>query len=154
LDIQSLRFGIGGLAPDATNSSPTGGCRLCRERCESTAATAMDERRAPRLHLNRELTGEVTVYRPLSVSDLSPEGARVETSDSLRVGSVRAFRFNLGDQTVVLKGRITHASVRTLAGAGVVYTSGVEFLDVPPASRDALEHFLARAGAPRIDVID
>ena len=106
----------------------------------------MDERRTTRTHLTRELTGEVTVYRPLSVSDLSPEGARVETSDALRVGSIRAFRLNLGDQTVVLKGRIAHAQVRTLDTQQVVYTSGVEFVDVSPVARAGIEDYLRRSG--------
>jgi hypothetical protein len=106
----------------------------------------MNERRTTRTHLTRELTGEVTVYRPLSVSDLSPEGARVETSDALRVGSTRTFRLNLGDQTVLLKGRIAHAEVRTLDTRQVVYTSGVEFVDVSPVARAGIEDYLRRKG--------
>ena len=106
----------------------------------------MDHRQRPRFALPSSLSGEVTVYRPLSVSDLSPLGARVETAEVLRVDSVRAFRLNLGEQTVVLKGRIAHASVRTLDDDVVVYTSGVEFLDVPPLARAAIERFLARVG--------
>lgn len=106
----------------------------------------MDERRTTRTNLTRELTGEVTVYRPLSVSDLSAEGARVETSDAMRVGSIRAFRLNLGDQTVVLKGRIAHAQVRTLDTQQVVYTSGVEFVDVSPVARAGIEDYLRRSG--------
>ncbi|MBA2355791.1 MAG: PilZ domain-containing protein [Luteitalea sp.] len=106
----------------------------------------MDQRQRPRSALPCSLSGEVTVYRPLSVSDISPLGARVETAEVLRVDSVRAFRLNLGEQTVVLKGRIAHASVRTLDDDVVVYTSGVEFLDVPPLAKAAIERFLTRAG--------
>lgn len=104
----------------------------------------MEPRYRPRLPLPNGLSGEVTVYRPLSVSDLSPVGARVETGEPLRVNSVRAFRLNLGDQTIVLKGRVAHASVRTLDDREVVYTSGIEFLDVPPAARAAIQRFLDR----------
>ena len=114
----------------------------------------MDERRTTRSHLMRELTGEVTVYRPLSVSDLSPEGARVETSDALRVGSIRAFRINLGDQTVLLKGRIAHAQVRTLDTRQVVYTSGVEFVDVSPGARAGIEDYLRRTGRTTAQGLD
>lgn len=111
----------------------------------------MDERQASRTNLTRELTGEVTVYRPLSVSDLSTEGARVETSDALRVGSIRAFRFNLGDQTVIVKGRIAHAQVRTLDTQQVVYTAGVDFMDVSPVARAGIEDYLRRKGDAAID---
>ena len=106
----------------------------------------MDQRQRLRIPLPNALTGEVTVYRPLTVSDLSPQGARVETPEPLRVNSVRAFRLNLGDQTVVLKGRVCHATVRALDDDRVVYTSGVEFLEVPPPARFAIERFLERVG--------
>jgi hypothetical protein len=106
----------------------------------------MDQRQRLRIPLPNGLSGEVTVYRPLSVSDLSPLGARVETPEPLRVNSVRAFRLNLGEQTVVLKGRVCHATVRALDDHRVVYTSGVEFLDVPPLARMAIERFLERVG--------
>jgi hypothetical protein len=106
----------------------------------------MDQRQRFRILLPHGLSGEVTVYRPLTVSDLSPEGARVETPEPLRVNAVRAFRLNLGDQTVVLKGRVCHASVRALDDESVVYTSGVEFLDVPATARVAIERFLDRVG--------
>lgn len=106
----------------------------------------MDQRQRPRIPLPNGLSGEVTVYRPLSVSDLSPLGARVETPEPLRVNSVRAFRLNLGEQTVVLKGRVCHATVRALDEGRIVYTSGIEFLDVPPMARLAIERFLERVG--------
>lgn len=111
----------------------------------------MDDRRATRHVIQRELTGEVTVFRRLSVSDLSSTGARVETADALRIGSIRAFRFNLGDQTVVLRGRIAHAQVRTLDTQQVVYTSGVEFVDVPPSVRASIEAYLERTGATTVE---
>ncbi len=108
----------------------------------------MDQRQRPRTPLPARLSGEVTVYRPLTVTDLSVLGARVETPEPLRLNSVRAFRLNLGEQTIVLKGRVCHASVRALDDQLVVYTSGVEFLDVPPVARMAIERFLERsAGA-------
>lgn len=106
----------------------------------------MDQRQRPRVPLPNGLSGEVTVYRPLTVSDLSAIGARVETPEPLRVNSIRAFRLNLGEQTVVLKGRIAHSSVRALDDHQVVYTSGVEFLDVPQVARLAIERFLERVG--------
>ncbi len=110
----------------------------------------MNQRQRQRIPLPQGLSGEVTVYRPLTVSDLSPFGARVDTPEPLRVNSVRAFRLNLGEQTVVLKGRVCHASVRALDDNIVVYTSGIEFLDVPPMARLAIERFLERVGNGRI----
>lgn len=107
----------------------------------------MDQRQRPRIPLPNRLSGEVTVYRPLTVTDISLLGARVETPEPLRGNSVRAFRLNLGEQTIVLKGRVCHASVRALDDALVVYTSGIEFLDVAPMARLALKRFLERSDA-------
>ena len=106
----------------------------------------MDQRQRPRVPLPAGLSGEVTVYRPLTVTDLSAIGARVDTPEPLRVNSVRAFRLNLGDQTVVVKGRIAHATVRTLDDHLVIYSSGVEFLDVSPQAQMAIDRFLEQAG--------
>ena len=106
----------------------------------------MDHRLRPRIPLPTALSGEVTVYRPLAVTDLSAEGARVDTPEPLRVNSVRAFRLNLGEQTVVLKGRVAHATVRALDDGVVVYSSGIEFLDMTPQARVAIERYLERVG--------
>ena len=59
----------------------------------------MDQRQRPRVPLSGSLEGEVTVYRPLTVADLSVRGARVKTTEPLRVDSVRAFRLTLGEHT-------------------------------------------------------
>ena len=42
--------------------------------------------------------------------------------------------------------RVAHATVRTLDDHQVLYTSGVEFLDVPDFARLAIERYLERAG--------
>ena len=104
------------------------------------------QRQRPRVPLPQGLSGEVTVYRPITVTDLSLQGARVDTPEPLRVDSIRAFRLNLGEQTIVLKGRVVHASVRTLDDHLVIYSSGIEFLDVSPQAQIALERFLERVG--------
>ena len=107
----------------------------------------MDQQRQRHLvPLPQGLSGEVTVYRPITVTDLSLSGARVDTPEPLRVDSIRAFRLNLGEQTIVLKGRVAHASVRTLDDHMVIYSSGIEFLDVSPQAQLALERFLDRVG--------
>ena len=106
----------------------------------------MTQRQRQRVPLPNGLTGEVTVYRPLTVTDLSPAGARVETPEPLRVNSVRAFRLNLGEQTVVLKGRVCRASVRALDDDAILYTSGIEFLDVSSMAHLAIERYLDRVG--------
>jgi hypothetical protein len=107
----------------------------------------MDQRQRPRISLPQAITGEVTVYRSVSVSELSLEGARLETPEPLRVNSIRAVRLSLGDQPLVVKARVCHASVRALHDDVVVYTSGVEFLDLTPAARLAIEGYLKRVGS-------
>lgn len=110
----------------------------------------MDQRQRHRTPLASRLSGEVTVYRALTVTDLSLHGARVETPEPLRVNSVRAFRLNLGEQTIVLKGRVCHASIRALDDDLVVYTSGIEFLDVPAFAEMAIARFLERSSGAAV----
>lgn len=111
----------------------------------------MTERRTTRITPSRPLSGEVTIYRRLVVSDLSSDGARVETTDILRIGSLRAFRLNLGDQTVIVTGRVAHARVHEADDAHVIYTSGIEFVDVTPAVRGAIEDYLGRSGSTSVE---
>ena len=44
-----------------------------------------------------------------------------------------------------------HARVRTLDNQQVVYTSGVEFVDVSPSAQAAIDHYLTRTGETTVE---
>ena len=104
------------------------------------------------------LTGEVKVYQPMSILDLSMGGVQVETLFALRLDSLHDFRISLGERSIVVKGRIAHCHIGELQaeGGGVVYRSGVEFIEPSEHVRTAIGDFLdaVKAGQQAPPIID
>ena len=92
-----------------------------------------DKRDTERVQILGELRGEVTVFQPMAIKEISRGGAQVETSFPLQLDSLHDFRLVLGDRSVVLKGRVVHCSVSDYDQEALVYRSGVEFVE--PAER-------------------
>jgi len=86
-----------------------------------------------RLPILGQLRGEVMVFQPITIREISRGGAQVETSFPLQLDSLHDFRLVLGDRSVVLKGRVVHCSVSDYDQEALVYRSGVEFVE--PAER-------------------
>ncbi len=97
--------------------------------------TAPGGRRNPRgeerLRVLGELRGEVMVFQPMTVTEISRRGAQIETSFSLQLDSLHDFRLTLGSRSVVLKGRVVHCSIADVDQEFVKYRSGIEFVDPP-----------------------
>ena len=69
----------------------------------------MSNKRYPeRVPLAGQVTGEVMVFQPITILDISRGGAQIETSFPLQLDSLHDFRLSLGQRSVVLKGRIAH----------------------------------------------
>jgi PilZ domain len=85
-----------------------------------------DERR---FSLLGQLHGEVMVFQPMAITEISHSGARIETSFPFLLESLHDFRFTLGDRSVVVKGRVTHCAISDVDQELVVYRSGVEFVE-------------------------
>lgn len=104
------------------------------------------------------LTGEVKVYQPMSILDLSMGGAQVETPFALQLDSLHDFRISLGDRSIVVKGRIAHCHIGELQaeGGGALYRSGVEFIEPSEHVRTAIVDFLdaVKAGQQAPPIID
>jgi hypothetical protein len=75
------------------------------------------------------LTGSVTVVMPVTILDMSERGAQVETDFALHLDSLHEFRLSLGDQSVVVKGRIAHSKIGELHEGRVLYRTGLEFIE-------------------------
>jgi hypothetical protein len=69
------------------------------------------------------------VFQPMTIKEISRGGARVETAFPLQVDSLHDFRLTLGDQSVVIKGRVAHCSICDVDQEMVVYQSGLEFIE-------------------------
>src|SRR3954452_9935847 len=94
-----------------------------------------DKRETERVQILGELKGEVTVFQPMAIKEISRGGAQVETSFPLQLDSLHEFRLTLGDRSVVVKGRVAHCSITDVEQELVVYKSGIEFIE--PADRVA-----------------
>ena len=112
-----------------------------------------DRKRAERVLVPAEVTGEVTVYQPMTILDLSVTGAQVETKFSLQLDSLHDFRLSLGNRSVIVKGRIVHSQVGELQGGDVFFRTGVEFIEPSEHAQGALRSFIESNRAPAAPLI-
>ena len=108
-----------------------------------------DKRDAERLLILGELRGDMTVFQPMRVRDISRDGVTIETLCPLRIDSLHDVRLNLGDTSVVVKGRVAHAHISDVDQDIVVYRAGLELVDPSPSVSRAIEEFLDAVKADR-----
>ncbi len=100
------------------------------------------KRESERIPILGELHGEVMVFQPMLIKEISRGGAQVETSFPLHVDSLHEFRLTLGDRSVVVKGRVAHCSISDVEQELVLYRSGIEFVEPPDRVRSAIIEFI------------
>ena len=88
-----------------------------------------DKRDTERIQILGELHGEVMVFQPMVIKEISRGGCQVETGFPLHLDSLHEFRLTLGDRSVVVKGRVAHCSISDVDQDVVIYRSGVEFVE-------------------------
>jgi len=91
--------------------------------------TNREKRDTERIQILGELNGEVMVFQPVAVKQISRGGAQIETAFPLQLDSLHDFRLTLGDRSVVVKGRVAHCRISDVDHEQVVYRSGVEFIE-------------------------
>jgi hypothetical protein len=100
-------------------------------------------RNSERIAILGALQGEVKVFQPTSVVEISLGGMQVETSFSFQVDSLHEFRLTLQDRSVVVKGRVAHSRITDVDQDIVMYRSGIEFVDLSEPVSDAIAAFIA-----------
>src|SRR5436190_11559069 len=88
-----------------------------------------DKRDTHRLEILGDLRGEVMVFQPMAVKEVSRGGALVETAFQLYVDSLHEFRLTLGDRSVIVKGRVAHCTLSEVEHEQVLYRSGIQFIE-------------------------
>ena len=88
-----------------------------------------DKRDKQRIQILGELQGEVMIFQPMAIKQISRGGAQVETAFPLQLNSLHDFRLTLGDRSIVVKGRVAHSSITDVDQELVVYRSGLEFIE-------------------------
>jgi len=101
-----------------------------------------DKRDNERVAVPAPLYGEVKVFQPMTILDISRGGAQIETPFALQLDSLHEFRISLGERSVVVKGRIAHCHIGELKEGIVLYRTGVEFIETSGHVQSALEHFV------------
>ncbi len=115
-----------------------------------------EKRDRERVPLAGQVTGEVMVFQPMTILDISHGGAQIETPFPLQLDSLHDFRLSLGDRSVVVKGRIAHCHVGELTESAALYRTGVEFIEPSEHARHAIAMFVeaVRAASRRPAIID
>ena len=109
-----------------------------------------DEKRdRERVEILGELHGEVMIFQPLSIKEISHGGCLVETSFPLHLNSLHDIRLTLGDQSVVLKGRVAHCRISDVDQEIVHYRSGVEFIEASERISGVIREFIEAIKAGR-----
>jgi len=88
-----------------------------------------DKRDTERIEILGELKGEVTVFQPMAIREISRGGALIETGFPLHLHSLHEFRLTLGERSVVVKGRVAHCSITDVEQEQVLYKAGIEFVE-------------------------
>ena len=115
-----------------------------------------NKRDAARVPVPAPLSGEVKVFQPMTISNVSTSGIQIETPFALQLDSLHDFRISLGERSVVLKGRIAHCHIGQLKEGVVIYRTGVEFVETSDHVQGAIEHFVEalklvqRANVPEV----
>lgn len=87
------------------------------------------KRERERIEILGELHGEVMMFQPVAIKEISVGGAQLETMFPLQINSLHDFRLSLGDRSVVVKGRVAHCRISDVDQDLVTYRSGVEFIE-------------------------
>src|SRR5881392_315960 len=101
-----------------------------------------DKRDTERIQILGELHGEVMVFQPVAIKEISRGGAQVETAFPLQLDSLHDFRLTLGDRSVVVKGRVAHCSISDVDQELVVYRSGIEFIEPSDRVYSVISEFI------------
>ena len=101
-----------------------------------------DTRDTERIAILGELHGEVMVFEPTTIKELSRGGAQLETSFPLHVDSLHEFRLSLGDRSIVVKARVAHCHISDMDQEVVTYRSGIEFVELSDRVFEVIADFI------------
>jgi len=101
-----------------------------------------DKREGSRVAMISRLEGEVMVFQPMVIKEVSLKGALVETRFPLHLNSLHDLRLELGPRSVVVKGRVVHSQMSDVDEETVIYSTGIEFVEPSEHVSSAIGAFL------------
>lgn len=103
---------------------------------------ASEKRDTDRVSILGELVGEIMVFEPMAIKEISRGGAQIETRFPLQIDSLHDLRLTLGDRSVVVKGRVAHCRISDVDQDIVMYRSGLEFIETSERVEEVILDFL------------
>jgi hypothetical protein len=108
-----------------------------------------EKRDTDRVAILGELHGEIMVFEPMAIKEISRGGAQIETGLPLQLNSLHDVRLTLGDRSVVVKGRVVHCRISDVDQDIVMYRSGIEFVEPSERVQSVILDFLESIKAGR-----
>jgi hypothetical protein len=115
--------------------------------------TPSNKRDAERIEILGDLHGEVMVFQPMAIKEVSRGGAQVETAFPLHLDSLHDLRLTLADRSVIVKGRVIHCSISDVDQELILYRSGIEFVEPSERVLLVIESFVEAVKNGRQDKI-
>ena len=101
-----------------------------------------DNRDSERIQILGDLRGEVKIFQPMAIKEISRGGTQIETGFPLQVDSLHELRLTLGDRSIVVKGRVAHSRISDVEQELVLYRSGIEFIEPSDEVRSVIADFV------------
>ena len=102
-----------------------------------------NKRDTDRIQILGELHGEVMIFQPMTIKEVSRGGAQIETGFPLHLDSLHEFRLTLGDRSIIVKGRVAHCSISDVEQEVIIYRSGIEFVEPSERVDTVITDFIA-----------
>ena len=102
-----------------------------------------NKRDTDRVQILGELHGEVMIFQPMTIKEVSRGGAQIETGFPLHLDSLHEFRLTLGDRSIIVKGRVAHCSISDVEQEVIIYRSGIEFVEPSERVDTVITDFIA-----------
>jgi hypothetical protein len=114
---------------------------LCK--LHAIVGLVVDKRDTERVPILGELQGEMMVFQPMLIKEISQGGATVETRFPLHLNSLHEIRLILGNKSIILKGRVAQSEIIDVDQELVTYRAGLEFVEISDRIAFVIEEFLA-----------
>jgi len=108
-----------------------------------------NRRGAERVPILGDLQGEIMVFQPMLIREISKAGVTVETRFPLHLDSLHDLRLSLVKKSVVVKARVADSKISDVDQDIVTYRSGLEFVGASERVLDAIREFLLDVKADR-----
>ena len=111
-----------------------------------------DKRDTDRVLILGALKGEIMVFEPLQIREISRGGASIETRFPLALNSLHDLRLTLGSTSIVVKARVAHSRISDVDQEIVTYRSGIEFIEPSDRVAEVISQYLGALKAHRSGV--